>query len=192
VSRVDSQELRDAHRWLDELTSSPNLNIKSLAARESKTERWIRRTVSLAFLCPALVKAAIDGRLPRGFGVKRLMDLPMAWPDQWSALGLSPRRASWLSAHCILASRASCSSMNLSRSLAPPRGRRSLRDGLCSPRRHLHVHRPAKRQAWLADADSAAASRYPYLVETSVASVVGEGSIAIAFVHQYLASDSSA
>jgi hypothetical protein len=35
-----------------------------------------------------VVKAAIDGRLPRGFGVKRLMDLPMAWPDQWSALGL--------------------------------------------------------------------------------------------------------
>jgi hypothetical protein len=35
-----------------------------------------------------LVKAAIDGRLPRGFGVKRLMDLPMAWPDQWSAFGL--------------------------------------------------------------------------------------------------------
>jgi hypothetical protein len=29
-------------------------------------------------------------------------------------------------------------------------------------------------------------------VETSVASAVGEGSIAIAFVHQYLASDSSA
>ena len=80
--------LRDAHRWLDELTTSPNLTIESLAAREGKTERWIRRTISLAFLCPALVKAAIDGRLPRGFGVKRLMDLPMAWPDQWSALGL--------------------------------------------------------------------------------------------------------
>ena len=80
--------LRDAHRWLDELTTSPNLNIKSLAAREGKTERWIRRTISLAFLCPALVKAAIDGRLPRGFGVKRLMDLPMAWPEQWAALGL--------------------------------------------------------------------------------------------------------
>jgi hypothetical protein len=79
--------LRDAHHWLGELTSSPNLNIESLAAREGKTERWIRRTISLAFLCPALVKAAIDGRLPRGFGVKRLMDLPMAWPDQWLALG---------------------------------------------------------------------------------------------------------
>jgi len=80
--------LRDAHHWLDELTTSPNLTIDSLAAREGKTERWIRRTISLAFLCPALIKAAIDGRLPRGFGVKRLMDLPMAWPDQWLALGL--------------------------------------------------------------------------------------------------------
>jgi site-specific DNA recombinase len=85
---VLTDALRDAHRWLDELTTVPNLNIESLAAREGKTERWIRRTISLAFLCPTLVKAAIDGRLPRGFGVKRLMDPPMAWPDQWSALGL--------------------------------------------------------------------------------------------------------
>ena len=80
--------LRDAHRWLNELITSPNQTIESLAAREGKTERWIRRTISLAFLSPALVKAAIDGRLPRGFGVKRLMDLPMDWTDQWSALGL--------------------------------------------------------------------------------------------------------
>ena len=85
---VLTDALRDAHHWLDELTTSPNLTIELLAAREGKTERWIRRTISLAFLCPALVKAAIDRRLPRGFGVKRLMDLPMAWPDQWSALGL--------------------------------------------------------------------------------------------------------
>ena len=85
---VVTDALRDAHLWLDELTTAPNLNIESLAARESKTERWIRRTISLAFLSPALVKAAIEGRLPRGFGVKRLMDLPMAWPDQWAALGL--------------------------------------------------------------------------------------------------------
>ena len=85
---VLTDALRDAHRWLDELTTSPNQTIELLAAREGKTERWIRRTISLAFLSPALVKAAIEGRLPRGFGVKRLMDLPMAWPDQWSALGL--------------------------------------------------------------------------------------------------------
>ena len=85
---VLSDALRDAHHWLDELTTAPNQTIESLATREGKTERWIRRTISLACLCPALVKAAIDGRLPRGFGVKRLMDLPTAWHDQWSALGL--------------------------------------------------------------------------------------------------------
>jgi hypothetical protein len=44
--------------------------------------------LSLAFLAPEIVKAAVEGRLPRGFGLKRLVDLPMAWPDQWRALGL--------------------------------------------------------------------------------------------------------
>jgi hypothetical protein len=32
-------------------------------------------TISLAFLAPNLVKAAIDGRLPHGMGVARLADL---------------------------------------------------------------------------------------------------------------------
>jgi site-specific DNA recombinase len=89
---VLTDALRDAHHWLDELTTSRDQTIESLAAREGKTERWIRRTISLAFLCPVLVKAAIDGRLPRGFGIKRLMELPVAWPDQWSALGLRATR----------------------------------------------------------------------------------------------------
>ncbi len=62
--------------------------IETIAAREKKTERSIRLTMSLAFLARALVRAAIDGRLPRGFGVKRLLDLPIAWSDQWSVLGL--------------------------------------------------------------------------------------------------------
>jgi site-specific DNA recombinase len=81
--------LRDAHRWLDELTTNSNQSVELLAAREGKTERSIRLTLSLAFLAPALARAAIDGRLPLGFGVKRLMDLPLIWPDQWTALGLA-------------------------------------------------------------------------------------------------------
>jgi site-specific DNA recombinase len=80
--------LRDACCWQDELMRDPSRTIESIAAREKKTERSIRMTLSLAFLSPALVKAAIEGRLSRGFGVKRLMDLPMGWSDQWSALGL--------------------------------------------------------------------------------------------------------
>src|SRR5271170_4266896 len=79
---------RDAHRWLDELLSDPGQTLESLAVREGKTERSIRMTLSLAFLAPEIIKAAVEGRLPRGFGLKRLLDLPMAWPDQWRALGL--------------------------------------------------------------------------------------------------------
>ena len=80
--------LRDAHRWLDELLSDPVQTLEALATREARTERSIRMTLSLAFLAPDLVKAAVEGRLPRGYGLKRLTDLPMAWPDQWRALGL--------------------------------------------------------------------------------------------------------
>jgi site-specific DNA recombinase len=80
--------LREAHCWQDELIRDPSCTIASIAVREKKTERSIRMTLSLSFLSPALVKAAIEGRLSRGFGVKRLMDLPMAWSDQWSTLGL--------------------------------------------------------------------------------------------------------
>jgi site-specific DNA recombinase len=79
---------RDAYCWQDELMRDSSRTIESIAPREKKTERSIRMTLSLSFLSPALVKAAIDGRLSRGFGVKRLMDLPMRWSDQWSALGL--------------------------------------------------------------------------------------------------------
>jgi site-specific DNA recombinase len=53
---VLTDALRDAHHWLDELSTTPNLKIESPATREGKTERWIRRTISLAFLCPPWAK----------------------------------------------------------------------------------------------------------------------------------------
>jgi site-specific DNA recombinase len=82
------EALRDAHRWPDELLSDPRLTLESIASREGRTVRSIRMTLSLGFLAPEIVKAAVEGRLPRGFGLKRLVDLPMAWPDQWRTLGL--------------------------------------------------------------------------------------------------------
>jgi site-specific DNA recombinase len=80
--------LGDAHRWLDELLSDPRQTLSSLGLREHKTDRSIRMTLSLAFLAPNIVQAAIEGRLPRGCGLKRLVDMPMAWSEQWRALGL--------------------------------------------------------------------------------------------------------
>jgi hypothetical protein len=82
------EALRKAYCWLDELLDDPRKSVETIAARERKTERSIRMTLSLAFLSPDIVKATIEGRLPRGFGVTRLVDLPMAWSDQWLALGL--------------------------------------------------------------------------------------------------------
>jgi site-specific DNA recombinase len=80
--------LADAHRWQDELIRDPQTTIEKLAHREEKSERSIRMTLSLAFVAPPIIVAALEGRLPRGFGVKRLMDLPMEWSSQWDAIGL--------------------------------------------------------------------------------------------------------
>jgi site-specific DNA recombinase len=68
--------------------SDPTQTIESLGVRAGKSERSIRMTLSLAFISPVLTEAAMEGRLPRGFCVKRLTDLPMLWSDQWCALGL--------------------------------------------------------------------------------------------------------
>jgi hypothetical protein len=69
-------------RWLDDLVSGAALDIDSIAASEALSERSARMILSLAFLAPDIVKAAINGALPRGFGVSRLTDLPAGWDEQ--------------------------------------------------------------------------------------------------------------
>src|SRR5260370_18865526 len=88
------EALRNAHRWVDELLADPKLTVEAIGAREGKGERSIRMILSLAFLAPDLVTAAIEGRLPRGFGVKRLIDSPLLWADQWRGLGLEESKES--------------------------------------------------------------------------------------------------
>ena len=43
----------------------------------------------MAFLAPALVKAAIEGSLPRGIGIANLRDAPAEWSRQLERLGLA-------------------------------------------------------------------------------------------------------
>ena len=78
-------------RWLDEVVSGSITQAEQIAARESCTVRQVNMTISLVFLAPALVKAAVEGRLPRGIGIERLRDPPAAWDQQFEALGLNPR-----------------------------------------------------------------------------------------------------
>jgi site-specific DNA recombinase len=70
---------RRARLWLDRLIAQPEVSVASITLDERRTERSVRQTLSLAFLDPALVEAATEGRLPRGFGLKRLIDLPPEW-----------------------------------------------------------------------------------------------------------------
>jgi hypothetical protein len=78
-----------ARRWLDELIEGTVTDVAAIAARDQKTERSVRMTLSLAFLDPTIAKAIVEGKLPRGYGVSRLTDLPPAFADQWTALGIT-------------------------------------------------------------------------------------------------------
>jgi site-specific DNA recombinase len=75
---------------LDDVVSGRITTVVELCAREKCSVRQVNLSISLAFLAPNLVKAAIEGRLPRGIGVERLHDPPTEWSRQLEALGLNP------------------------------------------------------------------------------------------------------
>jgi site-specific DNA recombinase len=75
-------------QWLSEIETG-TATIDGIAAREVCSKRHVCMTISLAFLAPSLVKAAVDGRLPRGIGVARLFDAAVAWSRQQHMLGFA-------------------------------------------------------------------------------------------------------
>ena len=76
-------------RWLEEIVTGSVDNAEQIATREKCSVRQVNMAISLAFLSPTLVKAAIDGRLPRGIGIARLRDAPAEWSRQHAMLGLA-------------------------------------------------------------------------------------------------------
>jgi len=79
-------------RWLDEIISGSATDASQIASRERCGVRHVNMTISLAFLAPKLVRAAVEGRLPRGINVERLRDAPAEWSRQFEALGLNPQQ----------------------------------------------------------------------------------------------------
>ena len=77
-------------RWLDDVVSGRVTTVAELCAREKCSVRQVNMTISLAFLAPNLVKAAVEGRLPRGIGIERLRDPRAEWSRQFESLGLNP------------------------------------------------------------------------------------------------------
>jgi site-specific DNA recombinase len=82
-------------RWLDDVLSGRVTTIAELCTREKCSVRQVNLTISLAFLAPNLVKAAVEGRLPRGIGIERLRDPPTEWSRQFGALRLNPEYSLW-------------------------------------------------------------------------------------------------
>ena len=76
--------------WLSELVAETVENVERIADRETCSIRQVNRTITLAFLAPSLVQAAVDGRLPRGIGVATVRDFPAEWARQYERLGLAP------------------------------------------------------------------------------------------------------
>jgi site-specific DNA recombinase len=74
--------------WLDEIVAGTVTSVEQIAAREKCSVRQVNMTISLAFLAPELVKAAVEGRVPHGIGVTRLRDAPAEWSRQYAMLGL--------------------------------------------------------------------------------------------------------
>ena len=74
--------------WLDEIVSRV-ASVEEIAARQKCSVRHVNMTISMAFIAPGLVKAAIEGRLPRGIGVANLRDAPAEWSLQFERLGLA-------------------------------------------------------------------------------------------------------
>ena len=79
-------------RWLDEIISGSVTDAEQIALRERRSARHVNMTISLAFLAPKLVRAAVEGRLPRGINIERLRDAPAEWSRQFEALGLNPQQ----------------------------------------------------------------------------------------------------
>ncbi len=78
-----------ARAWLDEIVAGTT-TVEQIAVRQKCSVRHVNMTTSLAFIAPDLVKAAIEGRLPRGVGIAALRDAPAEWSLQFRRLGLAP------------------------------------------------------------------------------------------------------
>ena len=77
------------HAWLEAVASGVE-TVEEIAARHKCSVRHVNMTISMAFIAPGLVKAAVEGRLPRGIGIANLRDAPAEWSRQYERLGYQP------------------------------------------------------------------------------------------------------
>lgn len=80
--------IAQGRRWLNDILERRVESAEQIAACEHCSVRQVNRAITLAFLSPRLVEAAVEGHLPRGVGVATIRHLPSEWSKQHAALGL--------------------------------------------------------------------------------------------------------
>jgi site-specific DNA recombinase len=80
--------IAQARLWLDQLVNDRHASITTIAKQQRLSDKRARSILSLAFLAPDIVEAAIEGRLHRGLTVTHMTDLPSDWREQRQALAL--------------------------------------------------------------------------------------------------------
>lgn len=80
--------LARAHRWKDWLLSGEVLSVDALAIRVGQERRHVGRTLSLAFLSPAITKTILKGEQPAALRLAHLLDadIPLSWREQDSLI----------------------------------------------------------------------------------------------------------
>ena len=84
------RSIAQGRRWLGEIVRGTAVSLDAIAGREGCSKRHVERCIANAFLSPQIVKAAAEGRLPRGVTTRALADAPAEWSRQWQLLGLQP------------------------------------------------------------------------------------------------------
>ena len=81
--------LRNAHSWAEALKSGEGLS--HLAQRIGRSERYVRRTISLVSLSPKMQDAILDGTQPVQITLESLVrgTIPLDWDQQHRLFGLS-------------------------------------------------------------------------------------------------------
>jgi site-specific DNA recombinase len=74
------------------LVHSDDVPFAALAQREGVSRSYFTRVVRLSYLAPDITQAILDGHQPRDLTAEKLLEhsrLPLAWHDQWTALGFA-------------------------------------------------------------------------------------------------------
>jgi site-specific DNA recombinase len=80
--------IAQSHNWLNQLIGDHSATIASIAKDNRLSDKSVRATLSLAFLAPDIVEAAIYGRLHRGLTITEMTGLHADWQEQRQVLGL--------------------------------------------------------------------------------------------------------